>query len=328
LRCSHKYYARLAQREAVPEATPPFALLPARIPPAPLEGVPFPCFVKPVKGTYSVLARRIEGQAELEDFLGQEAVREFAAQQMQMFNRLLARMTRLEIDGSHFIAEGVLPGRQVTLEGFAFGDEVAILGVVDSLLHPETGSFLRFDYPSSLPEPVQERMARVARRAIQALGLRDSPFNVEMTWDPEGDRIGIVEVNPRLCGQFADLYQKVDGVHGYEVAVALATGRRPALRRGEGEFRRASSFPLRVFAKARVLRVPDADRIAEVEREFPGALAWCECEPGQELADFTSYEDGQSARYGIVNLGGRDEAELRARFEAVRARLGFELAPL
>jgi len=328
LRCSHKYYARLAQREAVPDATPPFALVPARLPLAPLAGVPFPCFVKPVKGSFSVLARRIADAAELEAFLEQAAVREFTELHMQMFNQLVAHWTPFEIDGGHFIAEGLLPGSLVTVEGFAAGGEVEILGVVDSILHPETGSFLRFDYPSALPEPVQQRMAAIARRAIQGLGLRDSPFNVEMAFDPERDRIGIIEVNPRLCGQFADLYQKVDGVHGYEVALALATGRRPVLRRGEGAFRRASSFPLRTFAPARVLSAPDAARIAEVEREFPGALVWCECEPGQVLADFTSGEDGSSARYAVVNLGAPDAEELLARFEALRARLGFALAPL
>jgi hypothetical protein len=255
-------------------------------------------------------------------------VREFAELHMQMFDQLLAHLTGFEIDGGHFLAEGLLRGKLVTVEGFASAGEVEILGVVDSILHPATGSFVRFDYPSALPEPVQRRMAGIARRAIAALGLQDSLFNVEMTWDAERDRIGIIEVNPRLCGQFADLYQKVDGANSYELALALATGRRPALRCGEGGFRRASSFPLRTFAPARVARAPAAARIAEVEREFPGALVWSECAPGQELADFTSFEDGASARYGVVNLGASSEGELLTRFEALRARLGFELAPL
>jgi biotin carboxylase len=329
LRCAHKYYARLAQREAEPEATPPFALLPVGRPAPPLEGFPFPCFVKPVKGSFSVLARRVEDRAELEAFLRQPAVREFAELHMQMFDRLLAHFGGFEIDGGHFLAEGLLRGRLVTVEGFAAGGEVGILGVVDSLVDPGTGSFVRFDYPSALPGPVQERMAAIARRAIAALGLENSPFNVEMTWDGERDRIGIVEVNPRLCGQFADLYQKVDGASGYEIALALATGRCPAPgRRGGGDFRRASSFPLRTFAPARVRSAPDAARIAEVEREVPGALVWSECAPGQELADFASVEDGASARYGVVNLGADDEGELLARFERVRERLGFELEPL
>ena len=58
LGASHKYYSRLTQRAVVPDAVPDFGLLDPRRPdaPAPLR---FPFFVKPVKGAYSVHARRI-----------------------------------------------------------------------------------------------------------------------------------------------------------------------------------------------------------------------------------------------------------------------------
>src|SRR5262245_46404840 len=65
LRASHKYYSRRSQREVAPEAVPRFALLrpggSARVP------FPFPVFVKPVKGSYSVLARRMRTQSEPDD---------------------------------------------------------------------------------------------------------------------------------------------------------------------------------------------------------------------------------------------------------------------
>jgi hypothetical protein len=327
IRCSHKYYSRLAQRRAVPEAVPPFALADPDHPDRTPE-IEFPCFVKPVKGAFSLLARRVDTPEELAAFLRRPAVRDFLDGYVELFNRLVRGLTDLEHDGRWFLVEGLIGGRQATVEGFEQGGEVTILGIVDSSMAPGTTSFSRFDYPSELPEPVQARMADVTRRAIAGLGLTDSLFNVEMTWDPETDRVSIVEVNPRMCGQFADLYEKVDGVDGYEVALAVAAGERPELGRGRGRFAAAASFPLRVFEPVRALAAPGPAEIAAAEALYPGTLIWPECSEGDALADFEAREDGASSRYAVVNLGGAGRDDLTARREAVRERLGYRFAPL
>ena len=327
LAASHKYASRQAQRGAAPEAVPGFALVDPLQPAAPLP-LAFPCFVKPVKSAYSVLARRVETPAELAAFLATPAVRAFTTEYLHIFNQLVRALSSLEQDGSWFIAEELVTGHLVTVEGFACGDEVGILGVVDSGLDARTRSFVRFDYPSRLPEPVQARMQEVARRVVRELGLDRTLWNIEMAWDPRSDRVAIIEVNPRICGQFADLYQKVDGTNGYEIALALALGERPRLRRGEGSHRVAASFPLRVFEPCRVLRAPDARAIADAEATLPGALIWSECAAGDELADFVAGEDGASHRYAVVNLGGASREDLDARLAAVADRLGWRMEPL
>ena len=328
IRCSHKYYSRLAQREAAPEAVPDFHLVDPGRPLADAAAIRFPCFVKPVKGAFSIMARRVDSAEDLAAFLGRPAAREFVRDYVRIFNDLVARLTSLEVGGSWFLAEGLLQGDPVTVEGFAQEGEVGILGVVDSVLHPATGSFLRFDYPSQLPAAVQERMGVIARRVMTHLGFRTGLFNIEMTWDARADRIWIVEVNPRLCGQFADLYQKVDGTNGYEVGLALAAGETPALRHGQGRFRRASSFPLRTFEPVRVVRAPTAQDVSAAEALYPDTLVWVECETGWRLEDFDRFEDGFSARYGVINVGAPDRESLFSRRDEVRARLGIELAPL
>jgi biotin carboxylase len=324
---SHKYYSRIAQRRAVPDAVPRFAIVDPERPDAELP-IGFPCFVKPVKSSFSVLARRIESREALAAFLAAPALREFTGEYMHLFGRLVRGLTTLPLDGRFFIAEELIGGRPVTVEGWSCEGEVEVLGIVDSGIDPATKSFLRFDYPSAFPEPVQARMADVARRAVRELGLERTLWNVEMTWDPAADRVAIIEVNPRLCGQFADLYQKVDGTNGYEVALALALGERPRPRRREGAFAAAASFPLRVFEECRVLAAPDPAEIAAAEAACPGALVWSECAPGEELADFEQDEDGASHRYAIVNLGGASRADLDTRLAALRARLGWRMGPL
>ena len=324
---SHKYYSRIAQRRAAPEAVPRFGLVDPRAPDAP-PPLPFPFFLKPVKGSFSVLARRIDGAESLRSFLASPAVTEFTRDYMRIFNRLVASLTGFEVDGRYFLAEELLPGELVTVEGFACDGEVELLGIVDSTLDPATGSFLRFDYPSALPAAVQARMADVARRVVRELGLERTLFNVEMVWDQERERAWILEVNPRICGQFADLYRKVDGTSGYDVALALALGERPRLRRGTGRYAAAASFPLRVFAPCRVLAAPDVEAVAAAEALHPETLVWSECGAGEELADFEVDEDGASHRYAVVNLGGASREDLAARLDPVRKRLGYALEPL
>lgn len=323
---SHKYYSRIAQREVVPEAVPRFGLLDARHPDAPAP-LPFPFFLKPVKGAFSVLARRIDDEPALRRFLRAPRLREFCAEYMGIFNRLVAAFTSFEVDGHGFLAEELLRGELVTVEGFVRDGRVGLLGIVDSVLHPG-GSFARFDYPSRLPAAVRERMADVARRAISGLGLDASLFNIEMTWDPESDRIAIVEVNPRISGQFADLYQKVDGVNGYEIALALCTGAELPASRGPGPYPMASSIPLRVFEPRRVLSAPTPEDVAAAEALFPGTLVWSECAAGEALSDFDVDEDGASHRYAVVNLGGHSREEIAARCDAVEARLGYRMEAL
>ena len=328
LESAHKYYSRVVQRAALPEATPRFALVDpewrrGRGPP-PF----FPCFIKPVKGSFSVLARRIGDEAELEAFLDQPAAREHVRATLQIYNRLLAAYTRLELDGSWFLAEEVLRGKLVTVEGFATDEGVELYGVTDAIVHPRTGSFLSFVHPSSLPAGVQARMEDLTRKVVRALDLRRTPFNVELMFDEATDQLSIVEVNPRMCGQFADLYEKVHGVHGYDVTLELALGGRPKVVRGAGTFPVAASVPLRVFEPARVARVPSPAEVAALEAEIPGLNVWVEVPEGAVLDDFASGEDGHSVRYAVVNLGARDRAGLERAAEELRERLGFVFEPL
>lgn len=327
IRTAHKYTSRLLQRRAVPEATPGFALVdPSAADPA--AGVRFPCYLKPVKGAFSIMSRRIDSAAELRAFLARPAAAHFLTVWIAMFNKLVAGMTRLETNGSYFLAEELLHGTQVTVEGFCCRGEVEVIGIVDSVMHPDTNSFVRFDYPSRLPEGVQARMADIARRVIAASDLEDALFNVEMIHDPDTDRVSIIEINPRIAGQFGDLFLKVDGASSYEYALELATGDRPRVRRREGRCGAASSVPLRVFEPVRVEHAPSSADFAAVQHDFPGTLVWPQCHTGQELSDFERFEDGVSHRYAVINAGADDRAALETRLAAIQARLGYRFAPL
>ncbi len=325
LEAAHKYYSRIAQRDAAPEATPEFALVDPGRPCASVSNlIGYPCFVKPVRGAFSMFSRRVDSAEDLERFLGRADVKEYLEYYIAMFNRLVRAYAPFEHDGRFFIAERLLRGDQVTVEGFSFEGGVEILGVVDSVMYPGTRSFARFDYPSALPEAVTGRMEDVARRIIRRIGLDNSLFNVEMFHDPSTGRIDVIEVNPRMCGQFADLYELVDGTHGYDVALSLAVGRRPAVRRRGGRYPVASSFALRVFEPVEVVRAPGAADLRAAESLHFGTRAWSECRTGETLGALESAEDGASLRYAVINAGAADRRSAIEVSERVRERLGFE----
>lgn len=328
VRCSHKLHSRRVQAQVAPEAVPWFRGVRYTDRRAEQAGLQYPCFVKPVKGSFSQHARRVDSPDALERFLGRPLVADFCERYLGIFNELVRALTPFEEDGRWFIAEGLVQGPQVTVEGYTLRGEVEILGVVDSVMHPGTTSFQRFDHPSRHPPERVERMRDLARRVMRRMGLESALFNMELVVDPASERLWILEINPRICGQFGDLYRKVHGTNGYEVQLALAAGDEPVFRRGAGPFAVAASCPLRTFEPARVARVPSGEDLAAVAQRWPDVMVWVECEAGQELSDFETCEDGSSARYAVVDLGAGSPAALERKLADVRARLGLELEPL
>jgi hypothetical protein len=324
----HKLRARELHAAALPAHVPCFA---AFDPCAESSWPPeerFPCFVKPVRGSFSLLARQIEDRSALAAFVRQAQIGDFRAHYPRMAEALAARYAPAARAAGDFLAEEPLCGVQVTFEGFLSRGAVRPLGLVDSSFHAETRSFEAFDYPSRLPSAVQARIAQAAGRAAQALGLDQTLFNAEFLWDVERDRLGLIELNPRLCGQFGDLYAKVDGTSGFEVGLALACGEEPQTPLRAGPHAAAASLPLRTFRSVRVTRAPVAAALRRAEGLHPGTLIWSECGEGDELRIAPDVEDGASVRYCVVNLGGQNRADLRRRLAQVERALGYGFQPI
>ena len=319
LLCHHKYYCRVAQRQAVPEAVPAFRLLDGKSLTAGSTELPFPLFVKPVKSFFSLFAQQVANDEELRALVkrADHHLREF----VKPFNQLLARYTAFPLNGSHLLAETSLRGQQLTVEGCMFHGEGRIIGITDSVMYPGTISFQRFEYPSALSPAIQERMAELALRFMRSIGFDDGLFNVEMFHDPESDAIHIIEVNPRMCPQFADLMEKVNGVNTYEIALSIAAGIRPTLHREARTHRAATSFVLRLFEDQFVTRVPNADELSSFAARFPDARLKILCREGHRLSE--ELQDGTSYRYAVVSLGGQSRANALARCEEALRHLPF-----
>lgn len=323
LLCEHKYYSRLAQQALIPSATPSFRLLEPNGTGWNVEAKDFPLFVKPVKACFSINANRVATREELEQALLSCSLPE---RFIRPFNDLLRTYTDYERNASHLLAESLLEGVQVSLEGYVFRGTVRIVGIVDALMYPGTISFRRFVYPSSLSEDVQRRMTRIAEVLIKGIGYDNALFNVELMYDPATDLISIIEVNPKIASQFADLFEKVDGTNTYSLLLQIAAGDAPDLSRGKGQFKIAASCVLRTFADQRVLRVPSSEEINELVARFADARVEICAVQGKLLSD--GMQDGKSYRYGLINIGADSEEELSAKLEQCQSMLDFQLAPV
>lgn len=323
LLCEHKYYSRIAQQSLVPSATPSFLLLDPKTITRPLAAGAFPLFVKPVKANFSINANTVSTEDEL-----QQTLRSCVLPQrfVKPFNDLLRAYTDYEHDASHLLAESLLDGAQVSLEGYVFQGKVRVMGIVDAVMYPGTISFQRFVYPSRLNTDVQERMARIAEAFIGGINYDNALFNIELMYNPATDSISIIEVNPKIASQFTDLFEKVDGTSTYSPLLQIAAGDEPTILRGKGKFKIAASCVLRTFEDKRTLGVPSKEQLDNLVNRFADARVEICAAQGKLLSD--GMQDGKSYRYGLINIGADSEEELEAKFELCRSLLDFRFAPV
>jgi hypothetical protein len=318
----HKYYSRKLQAHLYPEATPKFFAFPYTIKSESELGLAFPFFVKPVKATYSILARCVPDFGELRELISFGLLEtQILKKLVQPCNDLMRAQPDLHIDALHLVGEECMPGVQVTLDGFVDRGAVTMLGAVDSIMYPGTSAFERFEYPSRLPPEVQTRMQAMATRLVQALELHHGAFNVEFFYEAETDRITFLEINPRVAYQFADLYEKVDGFNLYDVVLALGLGETPRIARGQGAYRHAASFVLRDFAGAALTVHPTDEELAHVRAQHDDARLLIYVKRGASLAREMKWLG--SYRYAVFNLGGKSVEDLHSRYRSVRSQLRF-----
>ena len=106
--------------------------------------------------------------------------------------------------------------------------EVTPIGVTDAVMHPNGISFLRFEYPSSVPGGPQRAMAEIAAPADAGAGVRRLAVQHRVL-RRRRRRPRIVEVNGRMASQFAPLVRAVHGVSTYELGSSWPRGGRPTL---------------------------------------------------------------------------------------------------
>jgi hypothetical protein len=324
LKCEHKYWSRLEQATAIDEY-PSFGLADPHGPTIP-EGVDFPFWLKPVKSMSSELAFRVEDRASFDAAMAE--IRGGIGRLGEPFEFVLERVDlppEVAAAGGHScLAEKEVSGRQVTAEGYSCNGEVCIYGIVDSVRYPGRSSFLRYNYPSQVPEAVADRLTEIARRTITHIGLESVPFNIEFFWDPDSDVIRLLEINPRHSQSHAFLFELVDGVPNHACMVQLALGIEPSVPHREGDYAVAAKWSLRRFSDGFVRRAPTADEVADLERQLPGTTIDVVAREGDWLSNLPE-QDSYSYELAQIHTGAQNDEELKARYDHCAQALPFEV---
>jgi hypothetical protein len=321
--CQHKLYTRQVLEQVAPEANVRAQELDAIYGGDVPMGVTYPTFVKPIKAAYSVLARRVNSRAEL------HLHTRFSARELWVIRRLVEPFERVakkrmpQLCTAHrMMLEEPMLAHQYNLDGYVWNGRVHSLGVIDEVMYPGTQAFMRFDYPSRLPEAVQQRALNVAERFLKAVGFDHGFFNMEFFYCGMSDRLAVIEFNPRLASQLADLYKRVLGIDAHAMSLAMAQGIDPAtLPTSASQGGAASSFVFRTFGLTDHPPHVHAWQRQRLHREFADALLLQFPKAGHGLERELKWLG--SHRYGVLHLGGRDEHHLRERCEAACRILGW-----
>jgi hypothetical protein len=165
---------------------------------------------------------------------------------------------------------------------------------------------------------------------LNAVGFDYGMFNMEFFYDAATDKLTVIEFNPRMASQFADLYLRVNGVDLYAMALALAHGQDPwAAPRTLPTANLATSAVYRVFDDSAphltqsIPPMPSPEQQSLLQQKFADHLLLQFPKAGHSLA--RDFKWLGSYRYGILHLGGQNAADLRARVTAASAVLQWPL---
>ena len=319
----HKYVARRILQRDLPEANVAFHAFPYTLKTA--AGIPlkFPFYVKPVKAAYSVLARRVDNFVALRQHMNFHPWEKYIIKRLvRPFNDVVRKLTDFNVDAHWMLAEELIDGAQVNVDGVVIDGEIHVLGIVDAVMYPGTDQFMRFEYPSRLPPSHDARARDTARKVIAALGLDHGLFNVEMRVCPFTGACRMIEVNPRMAAQFSDLYEKVDGINLHEVALKIATGAAPDLTPVCGKYNMATSFVFRKFDGTPLANPPTFEKLDWLKEFDPDAFLAMFVKTGGGLKREMKWLG--SHRYATLNMGGHSDEHLLDKFHLVKQTLGFE----
>jgi biotin carboxylase len=269
----------------------------------------YPCVLKP---TFLAASRGVIRADDAAEF--QAAWRRIAAILSQPD---VAR--RGEAAAREILVEQFLPGDEVALEGLLDGGRLRVLALFDKPDPLEGPYFEETIYvtPSRLPAQTQEAIASVAARAGAALGLVDGPIHAELR--VRDGEAWVLEIAARSIGGLCSRTLRFGtGLSLEELILRHALGERvDALARET----RAAGVMMIPIPRAGVLhRVDGLDDAAAM----PGVEGvTISAHPGQTLVPLP-----EGSRYlGFLFARGETPAEVEAALRRAHAALEFRITP-
>ena len=332
LKCEHKYWSRLEQSRVIPEFIPEFCVVDPHADNYRQQiSVTYPFWIKPVKAGSSHLGFKVTNDKELEYAIN--CIRKNIFRFAKPFNYLLQFADLPDevaaIDGNHCIVESIISrGRQCTLEGYVYKGEVSVYGIVDSIRESKHRScFSRYQYPSTIPHRIHQKMISVTERFLTHITYDNGPFNIEYYWESSNDSIWLLEINTRISKSHCPLFRDVDGASHQKVMIETALGEKPDFPHRQGKYRVAAKFMWRIFEDAKVKRVPTEAELSALHDRFPSAEIQLHIKEGILLSSLKD-QDSYSYEIAAIFLGGNSQKELLQKYRNVQQAMNIELESL
>lgn len=261
------------------------------------DGASYPLILKPVDGAASIGVLRIDGREQLQAQLQQ-------------------------VDLARYELEEFIEGAVYHVDGFAEADGSVPFQVVSRYI----GNCL--DFVSGAPlgsvivqqSPLRERIENFSSGCIAALGLRTTPFHLELFVQDDGSLV-FLEVGARVGGsEVPHLTNKAFGVNLFEHWLRGLAGERVAVPPKHGD----PSGGWLVVPKPREL--PCRVEVATPMKGFVESI-WRELlpAPGEVLEPGGSYDALHAGRF--IFLGAREE-QIEADIRSVMQSFQFKAVPL
>jgi hypothetical protein len=213
---------------------------------------------------------------------------------------------------------------QVTIDGFVCGGKFGWFGLTHSVFLPNRISFKRFDFPFKLKETVYNEIVAGPERILEASGLNNTLFDIELAIDMETGSAKLIEINTRPSAQFMYPIHWVTKVDPLNVALEIATGGRNLQLEDRESGRACSVCVLRRDSDARLISLPQKSAVEKLKREYTGLrvnyFAW----PGDKLSDYP--QDSRTFRYAEIVVPHDASENINEMLPAISEELEFVFA--
>ena len=282
----------------------------------PIVQIPFPVYIKPVKGVMSKYAFKISSQEELNTAL--DGITFHERDNINWYNEFFQKEGTTDIKSSDsFIAQKLIKGRQLTVDGYVSRKKVYIIGFTESILNETKTSFVRFDHPAMIDNRIETEILSFLEKYTATTHYDNAGFNLEFFITETGE-IQIIEFNTRISGQFSPLFACRYTESSLRMIFDLAVGHDSILKINDHP-QAASSFPLRVYEDKKVVKVPTATEIAEIKKLHPEIVEiTIKLKSGTNLSDYR--QDSYSYRYGIIDIKGDSIDKILKSFEIIMSQ--------
>jgi len=217
--CLHKLYGRRAEVDAI--RCQPLLL------DAPLPTLIYPAYLKAPWLKLGLLGFKVTSDDET------RAAIDLARRELPAWSRQYYPLFARAVDLAKYplattdmmLAEELIEGRQVTVEGWSLGGDIRIWAMTDTNTFDGTHVIDSFSTPSRVDAETAEMLRAKTVETIRAFGFDGGFFNIEFWLTDDGVRL--TEVNGRSAACFGGIYELALGADIFAAVADVATGREP-----------------------------------------------------------------------------------------------------